>query len=411
MEQEGLYFRMFGRFAAVYNGRELKLDKSGATKVIQLLSMLVYFRKGISREQLLRNLYGEKELADLNNNLRVTVFKLRKILYAAGLPREEYIVVQDGTYFWKSSIPTRCDVWEFQEAVQRAGEAETRGESEKELALRRMACGLYTDELLQKLSSEEWVLMEAVPLKNTYSRCLKRLCSLLAERGEYAETVALCAAAERIYPYDEWQLTRMDALMAMEQYDEAMAVYQEVTQRYFEDLGLSPTEEMLRRYDSLALRLKNRNSSLDEIYRRLEEPPSMGASLVSYMSFIDRFRFLQRISERSGESNYLVSVTVYSRKSGQPFDLDTGGGWADALMRRVLQQCLRRTDTYARSQEAQYLMLLVGISLEAVPIVMKRIDQALAQTASGKRLYCRYQSLPVKQPEEAEVPEWSFQVL
>lgn len=405
-----LRFQMFGRLSAFYQGEELKLDKSGTTKVMQLLAMLIYFREGVSREVLLQNLYGDKELADMSNNLRVTVFKLRKLLVQAGLPDDHYIMMQSGVYRWVSKLPVSCDVWDFQEHIQKADIAQSSGQTEEEIEHRRQACTLYTDEFLRKLACEDWVIVESIPLKRNYVQCLRQLCVLLEEKQRYQEIVDLCSAAEAIYPYDEWQLTKIDALMAMQRYDEALVVYQEFTERYFEELGLSPTKEMLLRYQEMCRKTQRQCSSVDEVYETLvEETAEMGASYVSYPNFIDRFRFLHRLSERSGESNFLVVMTLELRKSGQLLEGNESGSLIDELVREVVQKSLRRTDTFSRYNDAQYLMLLVGINLEAIKIVSRRIEAELQQESSGRKLMCRFRAVPMRQLEtKRESFGWSF---
>lgn len=409
-ELTAVRFHMFGRFSAWYQGEELKLDKSGTTKVMQLLAMLIYFREGVSREILLQNLYGDKELADMSNNLRVTVFKLRRLLVQAGLPDDRYIALQNGRYRWVSRLPVTCDVWDFQEHIQKADLASSSGSIEEEIDHRRQACMLYTDEFLSRLSCEDWVIVESIPLKRNYVQCLRRLCALLEEKQRYQEIVELCSAAEAIYPYDEWQLTKIDALMAMQQYDEALVVYQEFTECYFEELGLSPTKEMLLRYQEMCRKTQRQCSSADEVYESLvEEKTEMGASYVSYPNFIDRFRFLQRLSERSGESNFLMVLTLENRKTGQLLEDNEAGSMIDELIRSAVQKSLRRTDTFSRYNDAQYLMLLVGINFEAIKIVSRRIELRIQQESGGKRLNCHFRAVPMRLLEQdGQDFGWSF---
>ncbi len=413
MEDQTLRFSLFGDFSVSYGGNLLKLDKSGTTKMIQLLAMLIYFRNGLPRETVLRNLYGERELADQNNNLRVTLFKLRKSLLKAGLPKEQYVSIQNGVYRWESSLTTTCDTWDFQQKNATADRAEKAGAVEQELNLRRELCSLYTDELLQKLSGEEWVLLEQVALKKLYFHSLSRLIALLEEQREFEEIIDLCRTAERLYPYDEWQLRRIDALMSMDHYDEAMTAYQEVSELYFKELGLEPTTEMLHRYEKMTDKLQRRCYSLREIYWEMVEAAPKGACGVDYLSFIDRFRYLQRLAERSGESNFLVSITVLQKRTGELFALSGDGDWADVLMRRALRQCLRRTDSFTKYSDSQYLMLLVGISLEALPVVLRRIDQSLLQTSGGRKLRLRYQSMavPAIPSEDSDESGWNYNAL
>ena len=412
MEQgtKELRFQMFGRFALTYGGTELKLDKSGTSNMIQLLSMIVFRREGLPRDELLQNLYGNKSLADRSNNLRVTLFKLRKMLVQAGLPEESYVTLSGDIYRWATDIPTTCDVWDFRRLIREADEAQEKGDEEREFDLRLKACTLYCGELLPSIAYKDWVVMAVVSLKVKYTACLRRLCGLLEERGRYREIVELCTVAAQIYPFDEWQIGIIDALLAIKCYDEALAAYQRFTEFYYQELGLTPTEEMLARYQQICEVMHIRYSTADEIYREIQEKDVQwpGAVCVSYPSFIDRFRFLQRMSERSGESNFFLVVTLED-KSGVPLGISGAGSVPDEKVRGVLRENLRRTDTFTKFSGPQYLVLLVGIDQESVEIVTKRINEGLARLSGNLRAGFRYRAMVMRQPgQEYDAEGWHF---
>ena len=84
-----LYVRMLGDFSMEYRGMEvLKIkDRKRSSKMLHLLQILLYEgAKGIAKEQLLLRLYGRDAKEDRSNNLRVTMYHLRKMLGESGLP-------------------------------------------------------------------------------------------------------------------------------------------------------------------------------------------------------------------------------------------------------------------------------------------------------------------------------------
>ena len=84
-----LYVQLLGKFAMYYGGSKVQVGKNQTTKALQLLQLLLYMGSdGISRAQLLENLFGRDADGDVANNLRVTVYNLRKMLVASGLPVE-----------------------------------------------------------------------------------------------------------------------------------------------------------------------------------------------------------------------------------------------------------------------------------------------------------------------------------
>lgn len=91
-----LKVNMLGRFSITYGDQPITFKRNSATKAVKLLQILLHSsltenqgNGGISRAQLLDDLFGREELANVGNNLRVTVFRLRKMLIEAGLAKSD----------------------------------------------------------------------------------------------------------------------------------------------------------------------------------------------------------------------------------------------------------------------------------------------------------------------------------
>ena len=112
METGILKVKMLGTFTMEYEGRPVSFERNTLTKTNRLLQILFYAgEKGITREQLLLRLFGRDEVSDPSNSLRATVFRVRKLLAAAGIPElDEYIQMKGGIYKWTSRIPVELDV-------------------------------------------------------------------------------------------------------------------------------------------------------------------------------------------------------------------------------------------------------------------------------------------------------------
>lgn len=79
-----LYVKMFGYFEVYYDGKKLLLGKKN-NKSEKLLQVMVAHRKnGISKNDLIRYLFKGEEVADVSNNLRVKVYRLKQILNRGG---------------------------------------------------------------------------------------------------------------------------------------------------------------------------------------------------------------------------------------------------------------------------------------------------------------------------------------
>lgn len=147
-----LKVNMLGRFSITYGEQPITFKRNSATKAVKLLQILLHSSlvedrgsTGIPRAQLLDDLFGREELANVGNNLRVTVFRLRKMLIEAGLPEYEYIVKEKGVFYWRSPMKVDLDVARFMELV-REGEEEV--DETRKMNLWEKACRLYKGELL-----------------------------------------------------------------------------------------------------------------------------------------------------------------------------------------------------------------------------------------------------------------------
>lgn len=237
-----LKVNMLGRFSITYGEQPITFKRNSATKAVKLLQILLHSSlvedrgsTGIPRAQLLDDLFGREELANVGNNLRVTVFRLRKMLIEAGLPEYEYIVKEKGVFYWRSPMKVDLDVARFMELV-REGEEEV--DETRKMNLWEKACRLYKGELLPMQSGEDWVIMNSVRYKDKYSKILRRLCAYRKEQHEYDTILELTDNAIEIYPFDEWQSLKIDALMGMNRYKEAYQLYDATSKMFFEELGI-----------------------------------------------------------------------------------------------------------------------------------------------------------------------------
>lgn len=81
----------------------------------------------------------------------------------------------------------------------------------------------------------------------------------------------LCSDAVKIYPFEEWQLLKIDCLLAMNRYKEALKVYEDATTMFFEGAGTSPSEKMLSRFRAMSSQIQYAMGDLGDIKNSLKE--------------------------------------------------------------------------------------------------------------------------------------------
>lgn len=122
-----LRVQLFGRGEITYDNRPILSGRGSVTKVMKLWLILLYYgREGIAKNKLLEALYGREDVLDESNSLRVSIYRLKKLLLEEGLPEYDYIVMEKGVYYWRSPMVTEVDSTYFAEYIRQADEAENK---------------------------------------------------------------------------------------------------------------------------------------------------------------------------------------------------------------------------------------------------------------------------------------------
>lgn len=371
-----LRVQMLGGFSMLYGDQQLTFGKNVASKSMQLLQLLLYRKdSGVERKELMDTLYGRSNLSDPSNNLRVSVHRLRKQLIDAGLPKEEYIHIDEGVYCWKSSFPVSIDVLEFQALICQAKEVE----DEARINLLHQAVNLYSGDFLPKLSGEDWVVLESVGHKRAYEDALREVLVYQSSKEQYAEMLRLAGIASDLYPFDEWQSYKIEAFMGMGKDEEALRVYNETSKLFFEELGISPSERIENQFKIMSDHMRNIPKLISDIQDGLQEKEEeKGAYYCSFPSFLDEYRVVKRIVERNGDSVYLMLCTLMDSK-GNPMQSGKKLDEMSKELRKAIKDSLRKGDSYTQYSANQFLILLIGTKEESCHVVSERISEHLSK--------------------------------
>ena len=365
---------MFGGFCISYDHKPIQLERSSATKAAQLLEYLIYNRhKKIPRDDLINILYNNEDIDNPANNLKVNLFRLRKLLSASHLPNEDYISLKSRMYSFNCNLPLEIDCEEFEKFVISA--RDNKISDEEKLVLLQRAIELYRGEFLPMISNEPWVIIESVRFFNLYKECISNSCEILKSLGNYNLMLEICNRAVHVYPFDEdMHLLRIGCLVDMKRYDDALAAYSETTNLFFEEFGVAPSEKMLLLYKQMTNNVQFNSSTVDMIKEALiEKERTEGAYYCNYLGFLDSYRFISRVIERNGQSLFLSLFTITNTKHNL---LEPGEKLKEAAasLHEVICDSLRRGDLYTRYSPNQFLVLLIGINFENCAIVADRIN-------------------------------------
>lgn len=384
-DKSTLRIQMLGGLSITYEGRPLVLAKNISSKMVHLFLMLLYTRdSGIRREELIEALYGDCDSEQAANSFRALVFRLRKNLQAAGLSGNEYITNQSGVYRWESgAVQIYLDVEEFTRVAEKGLQEP---DQTKQQTLLEEANALYRGEFLPAMIGDEWVAVSNHRFQELYFQCMRKLIELLKQQESNGKLLLLCEKIAEMYPYEEWQLAKLDCLINMKEYKEALKYYDEVVAFYQEEFGLLPSPELKRRMQSIREHINYDIQSINEIQERfLEEEEPGGATYCDLTVFTVVYRYMVKLLDRTGMSAYLMLYTI-TDKNRMPIEkMEVLEDVREAIFHAV-KVSVRRSDLYTRYGKNQFLILLVGTNQRGCERVATRIRKNFQDMNTRKRV-------------------------
>ncbi len=371
-----LKVNMFGGLAITYEGKNISIGKNKTAKYIQLLEIVwLSGDAGIQKDQLTSILYDREEQSNLSNSFNNLIYQMHKQMDRAGLPQHDYIVNRDGVFFTDDTVELDSDVLRFTSNIQKAREAQDEAES---IPFYKAAFEEYRAEILPELSTQEWLIIKSVQLQKMYAESVIALGGYYEKRNDYDAMYHIYKKAAELYPDDEWQIGEINALIGMESFKEAYAVYDETVRYYTDELGITPSNDLLECYEKMSRQITNTPGKILQIrdgileHRGTVAGNDDGAYDCSFPSFIDAYHILSRNMERSGQSVYMMLLNIVDyegKRITNAAKLETRA----KFLQEAISLTLRQGDTYCKYSASQFLLLLVGTNKESCKTVFRRL--------------------------------------
>ena len=375
-EKTILKVNMFGGLAITYQGKNISIGKNKTAKYIQLLEIVWLAEDaGIQKDQLMAILYDREEQSNLSNSFNNLIYQMHKQMSRAGLPEHDYIVNKDGVFFTDDEVEIDSDVLRFVRNINLARETQDEAES---ISYYKAAFDEYRAEILPELATSEWLIIKSVRLQKMYAESVVALGDYYEKRKDYDAMYHVYKKAAELYPDDEWQIGEINALIGMESFKDAYAVYDETVRYYTDELGVTPSNDLLECYDKMSRQITNTPGKILQIrdgileHRGAVAGNDDGAYDCSFPSFIDAYHILSRNMERSGQSVYMMLLNIVDyegKRITNVAKLETRA----KLLQEAIGLTLRQGDTYCKYSASQFLLLLVGTNKESCKTVYRRL--------------------------------------
>ncbi len=378
MEQlkDKLQVNMFGGLAISYDGKNVSIGKNKTAKYIQLLEIVwLSAEAGTQKDQLTAILYDREEQSNLSNSFNNLIYQLHKQLKKSGLPEHDYVVNLDGIFFTDDEIELDLDVLRFIDDIKKARASQ---DEEETISFYKAAFDEYRAEILPELATQEWLIVKSVQYQKMYAEAVVALGAYYESHKDYDSMYHVYKKAAELYPDDEWQIGEINALIGKESFKDAYAVYDETVRYYTDELGVTPSNDLLECYEKMSRQITNTPGKILQIrdgileHRGSVAGDDEGAYDCSFPSFIDAYHILSRNMERSGQSVYMMLLNIVDyegKRITNAAKLETRA----KLLQEAITLTLRQGDTFCKYSASQFLLLLVGTNKESCKIVYRRL--------------------------------------
>lgn len=373
MSENAVNVQMFGEFSLSCGDIVVGGVNDRSRKVKNLLAYLICNRdRMVPVDELIRILDGDKKNAAPIAALRTALYRVRRTIE----PIEEQmgvplIITQNSMYGWNPAAAIELDTERF-ESVFRAGIPEGPERVEHCREMLKLYCG----DFLRCLAGEQWVEPFAEYYRELYIAALEKAAPVLIEAGLAQEVAEHCREAIRVSPYHE-PLYRwlMYACVDLGDVAGAAAVYEELRELLYKELGVIPEEETQRVYQELVLGAGGGALTPDSIRSQLQErDPIPGALICDYSSFKLFYQAEARAAARRGDAIHIGVLSLLGR-DGKPLSTRSLERAMEQLHAQI-SKSLRTGDIASCCSASQYILMFVQANYENSTQVCERVVQA-----------------------------------
>ena len=386
-----LHVRMLGKFELEYKGELIDLRFGQATKVMQILQILLYKHpRGVPTTALLEYLFEYDEILNPRNNLKVSISQLRRRLTESPIPGDHFIQFQNGSYRWDADVEILVDAHEFERLVKMGNDSHN---EEEKVEYYERALELYRGDFLNDLTGVDWSAKLNTYYWNTCADVVRALVKIKMAHQDYQGAYDLLQRTFKQHPAEEWQILKIECAMKLEQWDLAKDIYEETVGILSKDFAVPPSQTLLDQYETISKKTEHAFSTLDSLMENVREnQPIGGAYYCAFPGFIDACRIISRNMGRSGISCYLMMCYLGDR-NGKPVSNTDRLILASGRLFASIQSSLRRGDAFTQYNNSQFLIFLFGASRENCGIVFDRIRNAYAEDpVRGVQVYSQITS-------------------
>ena len=379
-------------FAADYSNEKLKVYTLGqfvvkngddvisesnerSRKVWELFKYLLVHHDSVSLPEIIvEQLWPEQEYADAKSTVRSLVHRLRKLLGE----QLDLIKFSQGGYTFNRYQGLWIDLTFFENCCIQGRQATKQGLCEKAVSIYRQGISCYKGDLLPECTYSDWMS----PVRNHYHRLYLQvtceLATLLKQSRMYEDIIEELDKAIMIdYFEEELHIILLETLLAEGKISQARAHYENVTGKFYKELGLKPSSSFKQMFRLIKAH-DNSENILDLIQLRGIMQSNDNGGGVLYCE-PELFKFFYRLecnrAQRTGQNGVLAILSALPSGNGLA-GLKMSSKSMEALW-DILKTTLRNCDLLCRYNDQQILALLPTTTLDNGKNVIERLNKKM----------------------------------
>lgn len=371
-KKKDLYIKAFGEFSIRYKDIAIGDYENRSHKVWTLIEYLLINRtEAVKQEKIYDVLWSDYEIGGQPANaLKNLIYRARKAL--SELKTEtELILFFRNTYIWNNEVNIIVDCEQFEKNIMQARVSE---DPRRQIELYQNAIRLYTGDFLPKSSGTEWAMVKSAYYMNLYVECVKEICVLLSQKGDYKSVVNICEMGVMFYPLEEsLNYELLQGYIKNKENAKALAHYTKISELFYSELGVSVSGSIKELYKEIVHSVNKVEMDISIINDNLQEAYcENGAYFCDYEVFKNIYRVQARSILRTDKTIQLALITLNHRPSvGEP-KLNTK--FVMGKLKKTILQSLRKGDTVASYSPVQFVILLPLTSQENCQTITWRIQ-------------------------------------
>lgn len=372
---------MLKDFTLEFHDQKIAFDKVATRQMTSLLQMLVFHKNGISKEQLISEMWQDN--ANPLNALKYSIFRLRATLDEIecfhGL---ELISTIKNGYIFAPNFTVISDYGLIDEHYKIMNDS---SKIKKDIILSaEQIIHLYKGPFFMNDSSL-WCMQVRSYYQNIYEKTFVVVCDEYLQTKKEKELLPIIQKAIDIDKFfDDAYVFYMKALIELGEYNKAMQLYKQINNLYESEFGHAPSLKIKSMYRVLSSR-EEEVIDVEALKKRLDENMAeAGALYCDYETFKYIYHAMLNNARRDNKNEFLLFFQLNSK------DDDKKQLQYMTKLKTIMCSSLRSGDVLSKINKSQIIALLPCETLDNGYNVIQRITSAFYKKVNKENARLHY---------------------